>query len=398
MFERSRPVLFALLIFASTIHPLPVFAKLSPQEELRQLERDLASERKESDAYREANEKAQKLLDQLQKKLVDQTAQLQATEKELLIVQENNVATNEAITNMEAALKKQHKSLADLLIAAQRLDRVPPEALLLRPGRPIDAARANLLLQRSTPDIAAQVTAIRSDLQKLEELKQKLAAQETELASLRASQRKQQAKMNSDIKSRQALLAATLKKARASQDNIAKMNKEAGDLRTMLADLAKRPAPVVAPRSTPAIRYNKEDEKPHWGQSVMSFFRRGQGPSKMPLMGTLRTGYGEKLASGANSQGLSIGGTPGGVVVAPEKGVVRFAGPFRQYRLLVILEHSNGYHSLLGGLGEVYTKVGNTVAAGEPIGKLNKDAAHANLYYEVRQNGKPVDPRRAVRG
>lgn len=395
MLTRSRPFLFALLISASAVHPVPAFAKLSPQEELRQLERDLVTERRESDAYREANEKAQRLLNQLQKKLVQQTEKLQATEKELLVVQENNQATNEAISNMEVALKKQHQSLANLLIAAQRLHRVPPEAMLLRPGRPIDAARANLLLQRSTPDIAEQVTAIRSDLQKLEELKTKLAAQETELASLRASQRKQQAKMNEDIKSRQKLIAATKQKAQDSAKNIAKMNQEAASLRTMLADLAKRPAPAP---SRPTATYSREDEKPHWGQSVMSFFRRGSGPSKMPLMGTIRTGYGEKLASGANSQGLSIGGTPGGVVVAPEKGVVRFAGPFRQYRLLVILEHAGGYHSLLGGLGEVYTKVGNTVAAGEPIGKLNKDAAHANLYYEVRQNGKPVDPRRSVRG
>jgi septal ring factor EnvC (AmiA/AmiB activator) len=395
----SALVISALLVCA------PLAQAQTPAEELRQIEKALAAEKKDNESYRTAQRKAEHIIAELQKKLITQTAILQKTEKELLIVQDKNAATQESITNMEKALESQNKNLANLLIAAQRLHRVPPEAMLLRPGRPIDAARANLLLQRATPDIATQVSAIRDDLAALAELRQELSNQQTQLATLRANQRKQQNTLNQDIKQRQTLVTATRQKAEDSQEQIARMNQKASDLRKMLDELANRKTtPLIStPRPIPSNGSKRDTsitsaEKSHWGQSIMSFFKRGQGPSKMPLMGTIRTAYGEKLANGANSQGISISGTPQGMVIAPEKGVVRFAGPFRQYRLLVILEHDNGYHSLLGGLGEIYTKVGNSVAAGEPIGKLNKDAAHANLYYEVRQHGKPIDPRRAVRG
>jgi septal ring factor EnvC (AmiA/AmiB activator) len=391
-----RIVSFSVLFTLACLIATPCLARPSPQDELRQLEKSLANEKKDNAAYRAAQAKAQNLLNSLQDKLVEQTKELQTTEQDLLVIQEKNKVTADAFANMERELVKQHKNLAELLMAAQRLQRVPPEALLLRPARPIDAARANLLLQRSTPDIAKQVTAIRAHMEHLDRLKTDLIAQEKKLAKLKRRQQSQQQALSGAIKERQVLLKATTQKAQNSQDSIARMNRQAADLRSMLADLARQPAAVVPSR--PTAQTQAKNEKGRWGQSVMSFFRRGKGPSQLPIVGTIRTSYGEKLASGANSQGLSIGGTPGGIVVAPEKGTIRFAGPFRQYRLLVILEHAGGYHSLLGGLSEVYAKVGNTVAAGEPIGKLNSDAAHANLYYEVRQNGKPVDPRHSLRG
>lgn len=362
----------------------------STAEKLKKLEQALASEKKDNATYRAAQHEAEHLLKELQGKLIKQTKILQDTEQDLLKVQQKQAETQQAVTTMEDQLQKQHQKLADLLMAAQRLQRVPPEAMLLRPGEPIDAARTNLLLQRTTPDIAAQANAIKDDLAKLAALKDDLAMQGEKLAALQKKQRKQQAALNSDIKNRQTLADASASKAKKSQADIDRMNKEAASLRSILADLAKRPA---APLNRPApSRHAGKPEKSSWGQSVMSFFKRN-GPSRLPITGTIRTGYGEKLASGANSQGLSIAGTPGGVVVAPEKGVIRFAGPFRQYRLLVIIEHAGGYHSLLGGLHDVYAKVGSSVSAGEPVGKLESDAAHANLYYEVRRNGKPIDPR-----
>lgn len=363
----------------------------STAEKLKKLEQALASEKKDNAKYKTAQKEAEQLLQELQTKLLRQTKILRTTEQELLSVQEKQAETQQSVTTMEQQLSKQHQKLADLLMAAQRLQRVPPEAMLLRPGEPIDAARTNLLLQRTTPDIAAQAQSIKDDLAKLAALKEELAGQSDKLAILQKKQRKQQTALNSDIKNRQALADASASQAKKSQAEINRMNKEAASLRSILADLARRPAPVT--RSTKAVA--EKPGKTGWGKSVMSFFR-GRGPSQLPITGKIRTFYGEKLASGANSQGLSISGTPGGVVVAPEKGVVRFAGPFRQYRLLVIIEHAGGYHSLLGGLHDVYAKVGSSVSAGEPVGKLESDAAHANLYYEVRRNGKPVDPRGAL--
>jgi septal ring factor EnvC (AmiA/AmiB activator) len=76
-------------------------------------------------------------------------------------------------------------------------------------------------------------------------------------------------------------------------------------------------------------------------------------------------------------------------------GIVRFADDFKNYGKLVIIEHKNGYHSLLGGLGRIDSAVGQPVKAGEPIGILPKASSRGGkpaLYYELRRNGNPVDP------
>ena len=397
-------VLSGLVISCLSVAVPAMAATPSPQDELRRLEQALKDEKQNSASYEKAAAEAERLIKKLQSDMVEQTKILQDTEKRWLEVEERHTATLEASRNLETELKSQHARLAELLMAAQRLQRVPPEALLLRPGRPIDAARAHLLLERSTPDIANQTLAIKEDIARLAQMRADLEDQQAELTTLKTKQKKQQAKWTTALKKRQGLLAATTAKAEKSEKSIAAMNKQAADLRGILADLARQQAMAKAAVTPRATTQSPHEPAPvakgkHWGQSLMSFFGGSRkGPRQLPIVGTIRTGYAEKLASGAQSQGLSIAGTPGGVVVAPAGGTIRFAGPFRQYRLLVIIEHAGGYHSLLGGLGEVYTKVGQSVAAGEPVGKLNGDATHANLYYEVRQNGKPIDPRQSLRG
>jgi murein hydrolase activator len=149
---------------------------------------------------------------------------------------------------------------------------------------------------------------------------------------------------------------------------------------------------------------DREDDIKDTGRSLMGWMGRGSG--SLPVTGRVQTGYGQTIAGGDKSQGLSIAAAPGAIVTAPTGGIVRFAGPFRQYKLLVIIQHPNGEHSLLGGLQELYTRVGDSVVSGEPVGKLPHSAEGdgklvgdstrtASLYYERRRHGKPIDPRQA---
>ena len=78
------------------------------------------------------------------------------------------------------------------------------------------------------------------------------------------------------------------------------------------------------------------------------------------------------------------------MVVAPLGGIVRYAGTFRNYGKIVLIEHRNKFHSLVAGLGKVDTFVGQRVDAGEPIGAL--PTSSGRLYYELRYQGDPVNP------
>ncbi|MEZ0226592.1 MAG: peptidoglycan DD-metalloendopeptidase family protein, partial [Alphaproteobacteria bacterium] len=69
---------------------------------------------------------------------------------------------------------------------------------------------------------------------------------------------------------------------------------------------------------------------------------------------------------------------------------------FQKYRQILIVEHAGGYHSLIAGLGRIDTVVGATLAAGEPVGIAEKSDDGARIYYELRQNGAPVNPRKLL--
>jgi septal ring factor EnvC (AmiA/AmiB activator) len=121
-------------------------------------------------------------------------------------------------------------------------------------------------------------------------------------------------------------------------------------------------------------------------------FSGARGTMPYPAIGTLKRRYGEGGDdTGTLNKGIVIATRAGGQVIAPFDGVVAFAGPFRGYGLLLIIEHSEGYHTLLAGLGRIDCVLEQRLFAGEPIGVMTNDST-ADLYVELRQNGQPVNP------
>jgi septal ring factor EnvC (AmiA/AmiB activator) len=79
--------------------------------------------------------------------------------------------------------------------------------------------------------------------------------------------------------------------------------------------------------------------------------------------------------------------------LSPAAGKIIFSGPFRGYGLILIVEHRDGYHSLLAGLGRLDATVGRAVDPGEPIGAMGEGGDHAPvLYFELRRQGLTLNP------
>jgi septal ring factor EnvC (AmiA/AmiB activator) len=307
---------------------------------------------------------------------------VQIHERALLKVQQNRQETEEQITTAKDKLQAQRKSLAQLVLALQRLDRLPPQALLARPSAPIDTARSFYLLQHVMPDISKRAAEVKTTLDQLASLQSTYDTQEASLQKENDELTLKRGILQKSLNQRQALLKQTEKNQNAATRKAEALAKQAEDLRDLMSSLSKTEASV--PKSS-------------FGSSVKSWFG---GKSTLPVEGKVKIGYGDTMPGGGQSQGLSIAAASGAIVTAPSDGIVRFAGPFRQYKLLVIIQHNNGEHSLLGGLQEIYTRTGEKVAAGEPVGKLpakieGGDTQQASLYYERRRNGKPIDPRNA---
>jgi septal ring factor EnvC (AmiA/AmiB activator) len=122
-----------------------------------------------------------------------------------------------------------------------------------------------------------------------------------------------------------------------------------------------------------------------------------RGKTRRPVAGRTRAGFGRQTDPEFQTQTLRTGieiGAPGAPVLAVATGRVLFAGWFRGYGQMVIVDHGAGDLSVSGYLDEVHVAAGDSVALGQPIGSVGEtgSASGPGLYFEIRHDGKAVDP------
>src|SRR5205085_11276049 len=131
-------------------------------------------------------------------------------------------------------------------------------------------------------------------------------------------------------------------------------------------------------------------------------FVAAKGHLALPVNGVRVKEFGAPDGIGGTEKGLSIAARPGAQITAPCDGWVVYAGPFRNYGQLLILNAGGGYHVLLAGMDRISVDLGQFVVTGEPVatmgGRVQTAAALAVgsgqplLYIEFRKDGIPVDP------
>lgn len=287
--------------------------------------------------------------------------------------------------DLEADYEVQREKMARLGSALVHLGRTPREAVLIRPGGPLQAARTTLLLQASLPVIEAEARSFQKLMAELEQTRSTLAKKSAEARANRDSLAGQHKKLNDLMAMRASSGAAILWQDEAKR--VTALARKARSLRDFLADL--------------------DTDTPEDKNAQADFFQSlPDDEGQLPVSGIITVAYGQKNAIGAVSDGLTIETLAGSLVVAPLGGIVRYVGHFRGYGNIVIIAHKGGYYSLLGGLDHISVVEGQTIVSGEPIALLD-GGGHANqanaknrksVYFELRQGGRPVNPSRKLPG
>ncbi len=118
-----------------------------------------------------------------------------------------------------------------------------------------------------------------------------------------------------------------------------------------------------------------------------------RGAFAMPARGQLISRFDETTALGLSTKGIIIETRESAQIVAPFDGRIAFAGPFREYGLLLIIDHGEGYHTLLAGMGRIDALLDQQVLAGEPVGVMDtSNGEKPRLYVELRKRGHPINP------
>jgi murein hydrolase activator len=115
------------------------------------------------------------------------------------------------------------------------------------------------------------------------------------------------------------------------------------------------------------------------------------GKYAVPVAGEIVKRFGETDGF-QDAKGLTIRTRPGAQVVAPFEGQIMFAGPFKGYGQILIIDHGGGYHSLLAGIDQIEASAGQRVVAGEPVGVMKSGDPNPSLYLELRRQGQPINP------
>ena len=398
----------------------PAGAADTPEERLKSVEKALDENRaKEAELSRTAGELASEI-DALRANSIAaaKAAQEHETALSALEVRLFQLAGEEQ--QKSAELTRESEQQAQLLMALERLARNPPEALALAPGDPLAALRGAILLGAAVPPIEGRARRLRQEIAALAVLRQQVAdAQARHRKEGRALDDEQ--KRLADLIERKAVLQHQAQRgAEESSQRLAQLASQAADLQQLIDSLAEerkrqeqeaarkqqeeearrameQQARLAEPRvdkpderaieaTTPAMRVDPSKPK------VIRPFASARGLLVYPASGRVTLRYGENDELGVVSKGLTLETRPAAQVVAPFDGRVVFAGPFRGYGHILIIEHGDGYHSLLAGLDRVEGIVGEWLVAGEPIGTMPADGANPRLYLELRHNGQPINP------
>ena len=174
------------------------------------------------------------------------------------------------------------------------------------------------------------------------------------------------------------------------QDRAIAMGEEARDITELMtgidnatalrARLEALPGPILRPAQPAAARSLPAAAAP--ATAAIPAYR-------LPVVGRVVTGLGEVSDAGVRARGLTIATRPDAQVVAPTSGRIAFAGPFRGYGKIVVIDHGLGWTTLLTSLAALDVKVGDTVDAGAPIGRAGQD--RPTITVELRRRGTPVD-------
>jgi murein hydrolase activator len=299
---------------------------------------------------------------------------------------------NRRLAAHELRLARQRQPLLELTATLQHLSRQPPVSVLAHPGSLTDMVHARAVLDAILPVIEERTIGVRRELAALRATKaQQSSALETLAVSrLQLSERRTaltRLENEGRLRSRELMSSARLEADRAlglgekARDIVDLMDALEADsvVRARLVQLA---GPLPRPRDpmtdTPAR------VPPPSREADISL-----GSYRLPVVGRIVEGLGEVNQSGVRSRGLTIAALPGGQVVAPAHGRVSFAGDYRGYGKIVIMDHGASWTSLVTGLIGLSVGVGDTIDAGMPIGRAGSSDSYVTI--ELRRAGRPVD-------
>ena len=338
----------------------PVAGALEADRTVRRLEREERHAREAADAA--------------EARLRNLAADAQQFEREALTAERNLRRLQRERRRLEGEIGERQEGLVRLLAGLERMARRPVAAVLFAPENALDTARTAALLKSLKPQIEQKTRGARGRLSRIEKLEAAVRAE---------SRRLQQARTE---------LAATIAELDKAGKSLSGAAERAGGLARSerqraqaLAAAAVSGGLLAAPAALPD-EVRRQRRVRSYRPPAAEVARIGYAA---PAVGKILGKFGAVTETGVVERGVTVAARAGSVVTAPASGLVAYAGPFRDYPGLVIVEHEDKMITVLTGLAQMDVREGQQVGRGAPLGRVGDQG---RLYLELRRDGRPVDP------
>jgi septal ring factor EnvC (AmiA/AmiB activator) len=407
--------------------PLPAIAQAvseAPQatapspDAIKQREQELEATRAQQQNATELQEKLKADIaaigqdrSKLNQQLIDIAAQVRGVETKISDAEARLRPLDSREQQIRHSLDSRRSEIVEVLAALQRAGRRTPPALLVSPEDALQSLRTAMLLGSVVPELHARAQKLTDDLGELVALRKNIAGErdqlaadrdklkddQTRLAALVEERQRQQSSIEKDMEAESARAISLSRQVDSLQGLIAKMEQDVKSAAKAAAAASLKGTPAT-PNGTPNLAALKDPAR----MSPAIAFASAKGLFALPVNGVKIRDFGGSDGAGSVEKGISLATRAGAQVTTPCDGWVVYAGPFRSYGQLLILNAGGGYHVLIAGMERISVNIGQFVLTGEPVATMGTKsqvasifAANASqpvLYIEFRKDGTPIDP------
>jgi septal ring factor EnvC (AmiA/AmiB activator) len=307
-------------------------------------------------------------------------ARIEASEADITAAETRVRIIERLRARQRARLAERQDPVVRLTAALQVMGRRPPALALVQPGSLHDLVHVRALLASTLPLVRARTAALRQEVEAGNQLRAQADRAMAALVGSREELKRRRIELASFEVEQRRRSQSLAESALFESDRALALGEEARELTTLMGtrqyqdqlrrELAALPGPVARPIAERAT--GREADGPRY---------------RLPVEGRLLAGMGEISGGGVHARGLTFETSPNGPVVAPARGRVTYAGSFRSYGNIVIIDHGSGWTSVITNLGRMDVRPGDSVSAGHLLGRTS--ASEPKVTVELRHDGRP---------
>ncbi|MBW8284421.1 MAG: murein hydrolase activator EnvC [Rhizobium sp.] len=389
--------------------------------ELQELSRSMQVSDEKAAELEESIATLSKTSESLRQALIESAARRKELERKIAAGEKKLADLGIREDKIRASFKDRRAILAEVLAALQRMGRNPPPALLVSPEDALASVRTAILLGAVVPGIRHETEKLAADLGELLRLRLEGQKETETLVATMSSRQEEERRMDmllveNDRLSRRNSLELASEKRRA-EELAARASSMEGLISSLETEIRSvREAAEKARAEEERLQRLTEEQRQKARELAASSlpdknriapayaFSDLKQKLELPAAGEILRQFGDPDGTGHEAKGMVIASAPGSLVTAPADGWVVYAGEFRSYGQMIILNTGDGYHMVLSGMDRISTGQGKFVLSGEPLAVMGEkrvasatalalETDRPTLYIEFRKDGKPVDSR-----